>query len=249
PILNTSGLTRQTPMAIASGWANRPPSRSTRAITSYARRGCSRMAAQTFSTACSMRRAKAGNCAWLLTKSRTRPTPTISRRRLPRWSKPNATVSTIWSMKAPARATNWRVTRSNAPDWAIRRYRKSAAINGRAPQRRRPTARWRIWPGRSSASVCARGRKRLIPFSPANNRLSSLAKGSYPTMLLILFGVPGAGKSFAGHILRDDYGVHFHDADHELPEDMRHALASKLPVTDDMRQRFFERVIRVTRRL
>jgi len=68
-------------------------------------------------------------------------------------------------------------------------------------------------------------------------------------MLLILFGVPGAGKSFAGHILRDDYGVHFHDADHELPEDMRHALTSKLPVTDDMRQRFFERVIRVTRRL
>lgn len=68
-------------------------------------------------------------------------------------------------------------------------------------------------------------------------------------MLLILFGVPGAGKSFAGHLLRDEFGISFHDADHELPDTMRHALAHKLPVTDDMRGGFFERVIEVTQQL
>jgi gluconokinase len=68
-------------------------------------------------------------------------------------------------------------------------------------------------------------------------------------MLLVLFGVPGAGKSYVGHILRDSFGFTFHDADHDLPDDMRHALANKLPVTDDMRDRFFSRVIASTARL
>src|SRR5688572_15751898 len=68
-------------------------------------------------------------------------------------------------------------------------------------------------------------------------------------MLLVLFGVPGAGKSYVGHILQDSFGFTFHDADHDLPDDVRHALANKLPVTDDMRDRFFARVIASTARL
>lgn len=68
-------------------------------------------------------------------------------------------------------------------------------------------------------------------------------------MLLVLFGIPGAGKSYVGHLFQDAFGFTFHDADHELPDDMRHALANKLPVTDDMRDRFFKRVIETTRGL
>ncbi len=68
-------------------------------------------------------------------------------------------------------------------------------------------------------------------------------------MILFLFGVPGAGKSFVGRILRDEFGFYFHDADHDLPDSMRGALATKQPVTDAMRDHFFERVVASMRRL
>lgn len=61
-------------------------------------------------------------------------------------------------------------------------------------------------------------------------------------MFVVLFGIPGAGKTFVGRTLQDEFGFRFHDADHELPDNMRAALAMKQPVTDDMRNRFFEKV-------
>src|SRR5215213_3493144 len=68
-------------------------------------------------------------------------------------------------------------------------------------------------------------------------------------MLLILFGVPGAGKTYVGRIVQEAFGFTFHDADHELPDDMRAALKNKLTVTDDMRTRFFDRIVEKTREL
>jgi gluconokinase len=68
-------------------------------------------------------------------------------------------------------------------------------------------------------------------------------------MLLILFGVPGAGKTYVGRIVQEAFGFTFHDADHELPDDMRAALKNKLTVTDDMRTRFFDRIVEKTRQL
>jgi gluconokinase len=46
-------------------------------------------------------------------------------------------------------------------------------------------------------------------------------------MLLILFGLPGSGKNFVGRILQEDFGFLFHDADDDLPDEMREAIQSQ----------------------
>lgn len=68
-------------------------------------------------------------------------------------------------------------------------------------------------------------------------------------MLLTIFGIPGAGKTFVGRVLQEEFGFTFHDADHDLPDDMRRALEQKQPVTDAMRDEFFKRITATTTRL
>ncbi len=59
---------------------------------------------------------------------------------------------------------------------------------------------------------------------------------------IILFGLPGAGKSFTGRILEDAYGYMYIDGDQYLPEEMKEALQNNLPVTDVWRDAFMERI-------
>lgn len=63
------------------------------------------------------------------------------------------------------------------------------------------------------------------------------------TMLLYLFGLPAAGKNYVGEILAEDFGFHFHDADHDLTAEMREAIRLGRPFTEAMRDRFYELVI------
>jgi gluconokinase len=55
---------------------------------------------------------------------------------------------------------------------------------------------------------------------------------------IILFGLPGAGKSFIGRLMKTTYGFTYIDGDDELPTDMKRALERNEIVTDDMRDRF-----------
>jgi gluconate kinase len=55
--------------------------------------------------------------------------------------------------------------------------------------------------------------------------------------LLVLFGLPGAGKTFLARRL-GKAGFHVCDGDEELPQDMRDAIAHARPVRADMRERF-----------
>ena len=57
-------------------------------------------------------------------------------------------------------------------------------------------------------------------------------------MLLILFGLPGAGKSFAGRLLRDRFGFYFHEADDDIPDDYRRDVAAGQVVGDDRRDAY-----------
>lgn len=59
-------------------------------------------------------------------------------------------------------------------------------------------------------------------------------------MLLILFGLPGAGKSFAGRLLRDRFGFYFHEADDDIPDDYKRAVAAG-QVVDDVRRDAYHR--------
>jgi gluconate kinase len=62
-------------------------------------------------------------------------------------------------------------------------------------------------------------------------------------MLFILFGLPGAGKTYAGKTLRDHYGYVFRDGDDDLTDELRQAVETSSPVDDGMRERFFSRLI------
>ncbi|MBI3980610.1 hypothetical protein HY345_01290 [Candidatus Microgenomates bacterium] len=57
---------------------------------------------------------------------------------------------------------------------------------------------------------------------------------------LIIFGLPGAGKSYVGEILKNHYHLPLYDGDDELPREMKKALFNKTRVKEKMRRKFFE---------
>lgn len=61
--------------------------------------------------------------------------------------------------------------------------------------------------------------------------------------MIILFGLPAAGKNYVGRILADDYGFYFHDADDDLPPDMLHAIRNKQIATEAMRDAHLQNII------
>jgi len=56
--------------------------------------------------------------------------------------------------------------------------------------------------------------------------------------LIILFGLPGAGKSYAGRLLRDVFGCHFHEADDDIPADYRALVAAGRVVSEARRDAY-----------
>ncbi len=66
--------------------------------------------------------------------------------------------------------------------------------------------------------------------------------------LIVLFGLPGAGKTYIGKIFKD-LGFYFYDADWDLPKEMQAAIESKSPITDSMRDLFFKNVIESSKKL
>ena len=59
-------------------------------------------------------------------------------------------------------------------------------------------------------------------------------------MLVVMFGLPGAGKTYVARQFALQQGVHFHDGDDDLPGDMRAAIDAAAKVTPDMRDRFVD---------
>jgi gluconate kinase len=67
------------------------------------------------------------------------------------------------------------------------------------------------------------------------------------TVIVVIFGKPGAGKSYVADILRDTFSYTIHDGDEDLPDDMKLALNKKMPITDAMRKRFIQNIIASTK--
>ncbi len=68
-------------------------------------------------------------------------------------------------------------------------------------------------------------------------------------MVFVLFGLPGVGKTYVGKVFEEEFGFYVHEADLDLPGEMRVRLEGGLPVTDEMRGEFFGRVVGSVRRL
>ena len=62
-------------------------------------------------------------------------------------------------------------------------------------------------------------------------------------MLVVLFGLAGAGKTYAGKLLSENSNFHFWDADEALTEEMKTCISEKRSFTQDMRDRYFSIVI------
>lgn len=68
-------------------------------------------------------------------------------------------------------------------------------------------------------------------------------------MLIVVFGLPGSGKSYVGTILKKEFDFCLYDGDIDLPRDIKDAIANKTLITDTMRDEFFKRVICQIKRL
>lgn len=62
-------------------------------------------------------------------------------------------------------------------------------------------------------------------------------------MLIILFGLPGTGKTYTGRILRKKFNFHFYDGDGSLPKEMKMAIENQQPVSEEMRDIFFTKLL------
>ncbi len=67
--------------------------------------------------------------------------------------------------------------------------------------------------------------------------------------IIVLFGLPGAGKSYIGDLLQSDFGFYHYDGDCSLPKIMKQAIFKKLPIDDSMRNLFFKRLTQKTKKL
>lgn len=61
--------------------------------------------------------------------------------------------------------------------------------------------------------------------------------------LIILFGLPGTGKSYVGKIFEKYYGCYFYDGDEDLTPEMKVAIKTKTVFTDQMRDIYFKILI------
>lgn len=56
--------------------------------------------------------------------------------------------------------------------------------------------------------------------------------------LIVLFGLPGSGKSYLAKILKEKHDFIIFDGDDCLPQDMKQALFQRQLISEEMRQRF-----------
>ncbi|MFA5770276.1 MAG: AAA family ATPase [Patescibacteria group bacterium] len=61
--------------------------------------------------------------------------------------------------------------------------------------------------------------------------------------LIILFGLPGAGKTYVGRVFEKYFDYYFYDGDNDLTPEMKEAIKTKTVFTDEMRDGFFEILI------
>lgn len=63
---------------------------------------------------------------------------------------------------------------------------------------------------------------------------------------IIVFGLPGAGKTYVGKILQKHFNHFFYDGDNDLTDEMKQAIATQSAFTEEMRDIFFKKLLEST---
>lgn len=61
--------------------------------------------------------------------------------------------------------------------------------------------------------------------------------------LIILFGLPGTGKTYVGKIFEKYFDYYFYEGDNDLTLEMKASIKTKTVFTDQMRDVFFKKLI------
>src|SRR5260221_284505 len=62
--------------------------------------------------------------------------------------------------------------------------------------------------------------------------------------IVVLFGLPGVGKTYVGKDFEKEFEFYFYDGDSDIPEDMKRALHKNQVISEDMRERFSHNMIK-----
>lgn len=68
-------------------------------------------------------------------------------------------------------------------------------------------------------------------------------------MLIIVFGLPGTGKTYIGKIIKKEFGFFFYDGDTDLTPEMKKALQKKITFTNIMRNMYFRKLLKTVTKL
>lgn len=63
-------------------------------------------------------------------------------------------------------------------------------------------------------------------------------------MLIILFGLPGSGKTYMGELLKREYGFYFYDADKDLTPEIKKIIKQGAIVNEKLRDEYFNKVLK-----
>lgn len=66
---------------------------------------------------------------------------------------------------------------------------------------------------------------------------------------IVVFGKPGAGKSYVADVIAHHFHYYSYNGDEALPDDMKKRVLEKSDVTRDMRERFVKNMITKVKRL
>ncbi len=61
--------------------------------------------------------------------------------------------------------------------------------------------------------------------------------------LIVVFGLPAAGKTYVSTILQNHFDYFFYDGDNDVTVEMKKAIEEKIAFTEEMRDIFFNRLI------
>lgn len=68
-------------------------------------------------------------------------------------------------------------------------------------------------------------------------------------MILIVFGLPGTGKTYISKIIEKEFGFFFYDGDTDLTPEMKESIAKQITFTNDMRNIFFNKLLQRVKQL